>query len=222
MSKIIFDIETAGVDFDSLDEASKEYFLKYADNPQKIDEVKNSMSFFPVTAEIITIGMLEVETNRSFVFFQNGGVKEKFQEGDATYVAGDEKEILAHFWKLIEKATVFVTFNGRVFDCPFIMLRSAMHKVRASKNLMPYRYDPKLHVDLCDQLTFYDAMRRKFSLAMWCKAFAIPSPKEGGITGLQVKEFYQKGAYKDIARYCARDLQATKELYLYWENYLRF
>ena len=222
MSKIVFDIETVGQDFDSLDEASKEYFLKFADTDQKIEDVKNSMSFYPVTAQIVTIGMLDVETNKSFVFFQNGGVKEKFQEGDITYLSGDEKEILGHFWKLMERANTFITFNGRVFDGPIIMLRSAMNNVRATKNLVPYRYDAKIHVDLCDQLTFYDAMRRRFSLDMWCKAFGIKSPKEGGITGLEVKEFYGKGLYKDIARYCARDLQATKELYLYWENYLKF
>ncbi len=222
MSKIVFDIETVGADFDALEETSRAYFLKFADTEQKIEDVKNSMSFYPVTAQVVTIGMLDIETNKSFVFFQNGGTKEKFQEGDVTYVSGSEKEILGHFWHLMEKASVFITFNGRTFDCPFLMLRSAMNKVRATKNLVPYRYDAKLHVDLCDQLTFYDAMRRRFSLDMWCKAFDIKSPKEGGITGLQVKDFYAKGLYKDIARYCGRDLQATKELYLYWENYLKF
>lgn len=222
MSKILFDIETAGCDFDALDETSKEYFLRYAKDDKEKEDVRNSMSFYPVTAQVVTIGMMDVETGKSFVFFQNGGVKEKFEEGPVTYVAGTEKEILGHFWKLIEKASVFITFNGRTFDCPFIMLRSAINNVRATKNLMPYRYDAKLHVDLCDQLTFYDAMRRKFSLEMWCKAFGIKSSKEGGIKGVQVKEFFDKGKYKDIARYCARDLDATKELYLYWEDYLKF
>ncbi|MCX5681961.1 MAG: ribonuclease H-like domain-containing protein, partial [Candidatus Omnitrophica bacterium] len=179
-------------------------------------------SFYPVTAQIVAIGMMDVETGKSFVFFQNGDNKEKFEEGPVTYVPGTEKEILVHFWKMIEKATTFITFNGRVFDCPFIMLRSAMHKVRATKNLMPYRYGQSPHVDLYDQLTFFEAMRRRFSLDMWCKAFGIKSSKEDGITGLQVKEFFDKGLYKDIARYCARDLEATKELYFYWENYLKF
>ena len=173
MSKIVFDIETVGADFDALEETSRAYFLKFADTEQKIEDVKNSMSFYPVTAQVVTIGMLDIETNKSFVFFQNGGTKEKFQEGDVTYVSGSEKEILGHFWHLMEKASVFITFNGRTFDCPFLMLRSAMNKVRATKNLVPYRYDAKLHVDLCDQLTFYDAMRRRFSLDMWCKAFDI-------------------------------------------------
>ncbi len=221
MSKIVFDIETVGQDFDTLDEVSQEYFLKFADTEQKIIDAKNSMSFFPVTAQIVTIGMLDVDTNKSFVFFQNEGKKEKFQEGEITYVSCDEKEILANFWKLIEKANVFITFNGRTFDCPFIMLRSAMNSVRASKNLVPYRYDSRLHVDLMDQLTFYDAMRRKFSLDMWCKAFNIKSPKEEGVTGLQVKDLFHNGKYIDIARYCARDLQATKELYMYWEKYIK-
>ncbi len=222
MSKILFDIETAGQDFETLDTVSQEYFLRFAKDEAEKEEIKNSLSFYPVTAQIVAIGMMDVETGKSFVFFQNGGSKEKFEEGPVTYVSATEKEILAHFWKLIEKATTFITFNGRVFDCPFIMLRSAMHKVRASKNLMPYRYSQSPHVDLYDQLTFFEAMRKRFSLEMWCKAFGIKSPKQEGIKGVQVKEFFDKGRYKDIARYCARDLEATKELYLYWENYLKF
>ncbi|MDP8264503.1 MAG: ribonuclease H-like domain-containing protein [Candidatus Aceula lacicola] len=221
MSKIVFDIETCGQDFDSLDEKSQDYFLRFAKTDQEIEDAKNSLSFYPVTAQIITIGMLDVDTDKSFVFFQNNGKAEKIQEGNVTYVSGNEKEILEHFWKLIDKASIFITFNGRIFDCPFVMLRSAMNSVRATKNLMPYRYGQGPHVDLMDQLTFYDAMRRKFSLDMWCKAFGIQSPKEEGITGLQVKDFFKEGKHMDIARYCARDLVATRELYIYWDKYIK-
>ncbi len=221
MSRIVFDIETFGQDFDSLDEKSQEYFLRFAKTDQDIEDAKNSLSFYPVTAQIVTIGMLDVDSNKSFVFYQNEGAPEKIQEDNVTYISGNEKEILEHFWQLIDKASVFVTFNGRAFDCPFIMIRSAVNSVKATKNLVPYRYGKGPHVDLMDQLTFYDAMRRKFSLDMWCKAFGIKSPKEEGVTGLQVKDLFKEGKHMDIAQYCARDLLATKELYIYWDKYIK-
>ncbi len=223
MPKIVFDIETVGQDFELLDETSKEYFLKFAETEEKKEEAKNSLSFFPVTAQIITIGMLEVETNKGFVYYQNaGGKAEKFTEGDVVFISGSEKEVLSNFWAQLKNYQQFITFNGRTFDCPFVMLRSAINSIRTTRNLMPYRYAHAEHVDLSDQLTFYDAMRRKFSLHMWCNAFNIKSPKEEGMTGLQVKDFYKAGRHQDIARYCARDIHATKELFKYWEKYLKF
>ncbi|MFH1360430.1 MAG: ribonuclease H-like domain-containing protein [Candidatus Omnitrophota bacterium] len=223
MSGIIFDVETVGQDFELLDETSKEYFLKYAETDQKKDEAKNSLAFYPLTAQIITIGMLEADTRKGFVYYQNGQAKpEKFTEGEVVYISGSEREILTNFWSQMKQYAQFITFNGRTFDCPFIMIRSAIQNIKASKNLMPYRYGHNMHVDLADQLTFYDAMRRKFSLHMWCKAFGIKSPKDEGITGLQVKDFYREGRYKDIARYCLRDIEATKKLYLYWDKYIKF
>ena len=223
MPKISFDVETVGQDFELLDKPSQEYFLKYAKNEEERAEAMNSLSFYPLTAQIITIGMLEVESDKGWVFFQcPDGKAKRFVEGKIEFIPGDEKAILENFWSQMKKCSSFITFNGRIFDCPFIMLRSAILKVKPSKNIMPYRYGHSVHVDLQDQLTFYDALRKKFSLHMWCKAFGIKSPKEEGITGLQVKDYFKQGKYVEIARYCAGDLIATKELYSYWEKYLRF
>lgn len=222
MPKIVFDIETVGQDFELLDEASKEYFLKFAETEEKKEEVRNSLNFYPLTAQIVAIGMLEVETDKGYVYFQNGGKKERFLEGEVEYLSGDEKEILMHFWNQMRKYAQFITFNGRIFDCPFAMIRSAIHGIKSTRNLMPYRYTHTEHIDLSDQLTFYDALRKRFSLHMWCKAFGIKSPKEEGVTGLMVKGLFKEGRYKEIARYCFSDIRATKELYQYWEKYLKF
>jgi predicted PolB exonuclease-like 3'-5' exonuclease len=86
---------------------------------------------------------------------------------------------------------------------------------------MPNRYNGA-HIDLLDQLTFYGASRRKFSLDMWCKTFGIKSPKEEGITGYDIKNLFTDKRYLDIARYCLGDIKATKELFGYWENYIKF
>lgn len=223
MAKVIFDIETVGQDFELLDETSKEYFLKFAESDEEKEEARNSLSFYPLTAQIVTIAMLEAETEKGFVYYQNGnGNPEKFMDGNVVFISGNEQDILTNFWVQMKNYTQFVTFNGRVFDGPFVMLRSAMNKIKPIRNLVPYRYSHTEHIDLSDQLTFYDAMRRKFGLHMWCNAFNIKSPKEDGISGLQVKGLFKEGRYQDIARYCLRDVKATKELYKYWEKYLKF
>ncbi len=223
MPKVVFDIETAGQDFETLDNSTKDYLLKFAETEEEIAAAKDRVSLYPVTAQVVAIGMLDVDTDKGAVYFQNGGkAPEKFTEGDVTFISGSEAEVLTRFWNQLSKYDCFITFNGRCFDGPFLMIRSAINKIKASKNLMPYRYDHKAHVDLADQLNFYGAASCRFSLHMWCKAFGIDSPKDGGMTGLQVKEYYQAGRYLDIARYCFGDLKATKELFLYWDRFLKF
>ncbi|MCK5512657.1 MAG: 3'-5' exonuclease, partial [Thermodesulfovibrionia bacterium] len=111
--------------------------------------------------------------------------------------------------------------NGRGFDAPFLMLRSALLKISPTKELMPNRYSGTSHIDLLDHLTFFGSVRRKFSLHMWCKAFGIKSPKEEGVTGLEVNALFNKGKYFEIAQYCVGDLFATKELFEYWDKFVR-
>lgn len=222
MSRVIFDIETVGVEFDSLDAPTRDYLLKWADTDKEKAQVKESLSFYPLTGQIITIGMLNPDTGRGAVFFQCPGDRlPPFEEDGIRYESGSEAEMLEKFWQTVRAYDQFITFNGRVFDCPFILVRSAVHKLRPSRDLMPNRYNGA-HIDLLDQLTFYGATKRRFSLDMWCKTFNIPSPKAGGITGYEVKDLFTAGRHADIARYCVGDLRATRELLLIWESYLRF
>ncbi len=222
MPRIIFDIETVGKDFESLDKATQEYLLRYAETEDEKEEVKDRLSFFPLTAEIVTIGMLDPDTRKGFVFFQTSGDPLlPFEEDNIRYETGDEKEIIGKFWNIIKNCKQFITFNGRSFDCPFILIRSAFHKIKPRKDLMPNRYGDT-HIDLLDQLTFYGASRRRFNLDMWCRTFGIKSPKEDGITGYEVKELFKAGRHIDIARYCVGDLLATGDLLSYWENYIKF
>jgi DNA polymerase elongation subunit (family B) len=222
MSRIIFDIETVGKDFESLDKPVQEYMLKWAESEEDKKEVRESLSFYPLTGEIITIGMLNPDSGKGAVFFQNNSDPLlPFEEEGLRYETGTEKEIIIKFWETIKNYDQFITFNGRGFDCPFIMVRAAVHKIKPARDLLPNRYGDA-HIDLFDQLTFFGASRRKFSLDMWCRTFDIKSPKEEGITGYEVNELYKSGRHIDIARYCAGDLRATKELLSVWENYIRF
>lgn len=207
---------------DSYDVATREYLLKYAKTDEEAQEVRDSMSFYPPTAQIVTIAMLELESPKAFVVYQTPGVPmQKVILEQAEYVsATHEKQLLELFWSRIEKYDQFITFNGRVFDCPFIMIRSAINRIKATRNLMPDRYRSQAHIDLMEKLTFLGASRKKFSLHMWCNAFDIKSPKDDGITGMDVKGLFKEGRHLDIARYCLRDVIATKELYNYWDKYI--
>ena len=90
--------------------------------------------------------------------------------------------MLEKFWEISRQYDEFISFNGRSFDVPFMMLRSAINKIRPSKNLMGNRYldrqrDDSLHIDLFDQLNFQGAVRRRDSLHLYTRAFGIESPK---------------------------------------------
>lgn len=222
MSRVVLDIETTGKDFDSLDPAVQEYLLRYANSDEEKEEVRESLSFYPLTGEIITIGMLNPDTGKGVVYFQNNDDQLlPFEEEGLRYETCTEKEIILKFWETIGNYDRFVTFNGRGFDCPFIMIRSAVHGIRPARDLMPNRYGD-IHIDLFDQLSFFGASRRKFSLDMWCRTFGIKSPKEDGITGYEVKDLFRTGRHLDIARYCAGDLRATSQLLSVWENFIRY
>jgi len=220
MSAVVFDIETLGFPFETFDEAQQDYLLKFADTEEKREAELQKLSLSPLTARIIAIGMLNPESMSGKVFYQSD-VKETFhsESGAVEFVSGDERDCLTRFWETIEKFDRFVTFNGRSFDCPFIMLRSAILGVRSTRNLVPYRYDASKHCDLLEQMTFYNSTR-KYNLDFYCKAFGIRSPKSEGITGLDMGPLFEAGRYRDIATYCLRDIVATAELFKRWEEYL--
>jgi|SRR3989344_1379862 len=232
--KLVLDIETVGVDFETLDEASKEqltrYFERYSKNAEEAEESKDKLGFWPLTGYIVAIGILNPDTDKGALYLNTDNKdlpKENEIESGISIETGSEKEILQKFWNTALKYNFFVTFNGRAFDAPYLMIRSAINGVRPSKNLMSNRYVGSqsydaTHIDLADQLNFYGAVRRNFSLHFWSQAFGIPSPKGEGITGYDVKSLYEAGKLMKIAKYNLGDLRATKALYERWEQYLNF
>ncbi|RJP43087.1 3'-5' exonuclease [Candidatus Parcubacteria bacterium] len=231
VQKLIFDVETIGAEFESLDPISQEYFRKYAETDEELEEAKDRLSFSPLTGEIVAIGALNPDTMKGKVFLRvpEGTKKplpEELEEG-VVLETGNEKEVIQKFWDTAKNYAEFVSFNGRSFDVPYLLIRSAILGVQPTKNLMANRYVSSQpfgarHIDLLDQLTFYGAVRKKFNLHFWSKAFGVKSPKEDGVTGDDVKKLYEARRYLDIARYNYGDLLATKELYDRWAKYLRF
>jgi len=227
MRRIVFDIETCAYPFKSLSESQQEYLLRYAEKEtdpgkkqKQTDQAIRYTSLYPLTAKCVAIGIYDIDKNKSFVYYESKEPEEWSSEDEQVHYKGlTEPEMLKSFWKIVKVTDQIVTFNGRNFDIPFLMMRSAMLKIKPSKNLVGRRYDKKSHIDLLEQFTFY-GLTRKFNLDFYCNAFGIKSPKTDEASGMEVKNLYEAGRLRDIATYCSRDIYATYQLYKIWEEYL--
>lgn len=234
--KLVLDIETVGEDFDSLDVHTKENLTRWIEKESSdeveykaaLEDLKNGLGFSALTGQIVVIGVLDYYKNEGVVYFQAPGEKNKeVTENGITFKQTTEKEMLEKFWDGARHYDQFITFSGRGFDVPFLAVRSAVHGIRPTKDLMRGRYlyqqdAHALHIDLQDQLTFYGAVRKKGSLHLWSRAFGIESPKSEGITGDDVGRLFKEKKFLDIAKYNVGDLRATKALYEKWAEYLNF
>src|SRR5487761_140031 len=232
MEYLVFDIETIGKTMEDFDEKSLEYFKEWAQRDSKsedeaMEQIKNGLPFSPFFGEVVTIGMID-QADRGAVYFradEDKSVKDS-EEGGVMYRVGDEKEILTRFWEVAAKYENFITFNGRGFDVPYLMIRSAVHGVRPTVNLLSNRYlglqRGTRHFDLADLLTFYGALWRKPSLHFVSQAFGVESPKNGGVEGKEVPQAFKDKRYEEIARYCLDDVHATKAVFENWDKYLNF
>ena len=215
-------------------------------------DLKEGLGFSPLTGEIVAIGVYDDIKNKGVVYYSTSFANSKNfhdkepKESDFKFIWGDkekkqlaeyekqenfefkpmnEKEMLTSFWQGVSSYREFVSFNGRSFDVPFLVLRSAVHQIRPSLNLMTNRYLKYQqigirHFDLFDQLSFYGAVRRRGNLHLYCRAFGIDSPKDKGITGDDVKKLFKQKKYQQIALYNSWDLIATTKLYKLWKDYI--
>jgi len=235
MSKLIIDIETVGENFDEMDDTSKEVLTHWIKNSSKDDEeyngalseIKSGLGLSPLTGEIVVIGVLDYEKEQGVVYYQSPEVKAfETKDGNFKFKPMMESEMLESFWQGIQNYDEIVTFNGRSFDIPFIIARSAKWQVEITKDLMSNRYVESQrsgvkHIDLYDQLSYYGAVKRSGGLHMWCRLLGIKSPKVDGVKGDDVKMLFENQEYLKIAEYNTRDLVATKELYDYWIRFMK-
>ncbi len=231
---LVFDIETVGEAWDALDETTQHnlaWYLKESSRSEEeyeyeMKELREGMGLSPLTGFIVAIGVYDTETKKGAVYYDARDTQsEPYEEEGIKYEAMGEKEMLEQFWKVAGVCHEFVSFNGRGFDAPFLAIRSMVHGVKPTRDLLSNRYLSMqrgcTHIDLMDQLTFYGAARFRKSLHLFCRALGIESPKAGGTTGDDVAALYAAGKYADIAHYNAGDLFATAALYERWHNTLR-
>lgn len=230
---LVFDIETVGETWDSLDETTQHnlaWWLREASHTDKeyeyeMKELKEGMGLSPLTGFIVAIGVYDTEKGKGAVYFSAPDTAVAASEdAGIKYEAMSEKDMLEKFWKIAAVCTEFVSFNGRGFDAPFLAIRSMAYDIVPTKDLLSNRYVSMqlgcTHIDLMDQLTFYGAARFRKSLHLFCRALGIESPKASGTTGDDVAKLYAERRYIDIARYNSGDLFATAALYKRWKETL--
>lgn len=127
-----------------------------------------------------------------------------------------ERVLLEDFSRFVGRARpVLVTYNGRSFDLPVIVMRSLCHAIALPwyyrDRDVRYRYSAEGHLDLCDWLAEHGAARAGKLDAI---ARLIGLPGKLGVDGSQVEGLYRAGQLASIQSYCLADVAQTALLFL--------
>jgi DNA polymerase III epsilon subunit-like protein len=217
MKKLVIDIETVGLPWEEHDPYVREYLIKGLSDGDA-EETRRAGGLSPFRGRVVTIGVVNIEDGRSCALYEVPGQTELIIEksGPRTYISGSEKQILEKFWEFFDSDARFITFNGRQFDGPFLMIRSAVNGVVPKRDLVGYRYGFHPNCDVREALNFFGTTNQrqfKFNLDLACKLFGVETSKSEGIDGRSVETWYRAGRHREIADYCLEDVRATAELY---------
>ncbi|MDO8463454.1 MAG: ribonuclease H-like domain-containing protein [bacterium] len=225
-TRVVLDIETIGCSWAAFSEQEQRYLTKRAAQRDDDTTAEDVLALAPLTGQVALIGMRNPDSGHAKLYFlvppdpKNPDTLwrdaalcaqcEVQRVGDAMQCFDDEATLLRAFWDDLAHYAQIITFNGRSFDGPFVMLRSLIVGVVPSRNLAGPRYDDA-HIDLADRLTFFGATRDRYTLDFWCRRLGIASPKEH-MSGDQFERLWRAGALTQCCMYNLEDLRATTAL----------
>jgi len=149
--------------------------------------------------------------------------------GDFGHDSEAEEEIIRHFFGFIEeKNPKLVSFNGRGFDMPMLLIRAMKYNLsfpayfdqnnpqlnKSKWENYRQRYAEHFHTDLLDSLGSFGAVRN-LKLDTLCTMAGIPGKYD--VSGDQVFELFYQGEIDKIREYCQSDVLNTYWLYLKYE-----
>ena len=142
-----------------------------------------------------------------------GGPKDAVPTGSLDH---REHHLIEELSRFVGRARpVLVTYNGRSFDLPVIVMRSLCHAIALPwyyrDRDVRHRYSEDGHLDLCDWLADHGATRAGKLDAV---ARLIGLPGKTGVDGSQVEGLYHAGQLESIQRYCLADVAQTALLFL--------
>ncbi|HEX4799523.1 MAG TPA: ribonuclease H-like domain-containing protein [Candidatus Paceibacterota bacterium] len=221
MATLVFDIETVAKPWELFSETVHHALLRNAHTDEDRMRVKERLPLSPFTGEIVALSMYDVERKKGIVYAVD--IEDGYEYGDFTWHRRTEKEMLEDFWEGATHYDTFVTYNGRMFDVPYLSLRSAMCGVRPRIEITKKRFLSQqtgvFHVDLLDQCTWYGALSRWPSLRLACDAFGVGYDNEQ-VSGEDIAELFRMKKFRDIAHHAMSDTIATYKLYERWYTYL--
>lgn len=154
----------------------------------------------------------------SAVLLENG----KFVKVN-TIEGKDEHEIIANFLGFIENHSPrLVSYNGRGFDLPMLMIRAMKYNLQAPRYFNTNdkwcnyrsRYDGAWALDLLDHISDFRAVSG-LKLDTLCAMLGMPGKYD--VHGDQVLELYYAGELEKIKEYCESDTLNTYWLFLKYE-----
>jgi predicted PolB exonuclease-like 3'-5' exonuclease len=140
-----------------------------------------------------------------------------------------ERELIESFLSFIDsKNPKLVSFNGRNFDIPMLMIRAMKYNLscpayfevenkilnKSKWDNYRYRFSDRFHIDLMDHISEFGAARG-LNLNLLCSMMGIPGKFD--VSGDMVFDLYYKGELKKIREYCESDVLNTYWLYLKYE-----
>lgn len=210
---IALDIETCPLPLDDLSPAQQERFAHRVQQEGRRDAdapapalAERVRSTDPALLWICCIGVVSVDDPGR-------------PRPPRTYTAahpGEEAAMLRTFWADVARLAGryphqrWITFNGKDFDVPRLLLRSAVHGLAPTPcgllNVHPYRHRPH-----CDLMRLLGGAR--LSLDALCAVLGVSSSKQGALRAEGVADAVAGGALSDVATYCAADVVATLACY---------
>ncbi len=146
-----------------------------------------------------------------------------------TSTGKDEKEKIERFLKIIDEYNPrLVSFNGRAFDLPMLLLRAMKYNLSCpayfnqqdqKHNKTKWenyraRYSERFHLDLLDVLGNFGAARA-LKLDTICQMVGLPGKFD--VSGEDVLELYYENKLDKIESYCESDVLNTYLLFLKYE-----
>lgn len=231
MSTLILDIETVGEDWESIDSDTKDTLTDWIKSSAHSDEekrklnelTKQKLGLSPLTGQIVSLAVYDVERSLGAVYFVCDQTEADFEDESFSYKACSEEQLLYDFWESARSYDVFVTFNGRRFDIPFLLHRSVSLSIKPTITFSNKRYlhqqSIPYHVDLYDELTLYGAFNKRPTLRMFCRAYGIKT-SQLHIKSKDIQELFHQKKFRDIAKHNGGNVVATTALYQKWLTYL--
>jgi predicted PolB exonuclease-like 3'-5' exonuclease len=149
--------------------------------------------------------------------------------GDFGNGSDRERDIIEHFFGFIEKKNPrLVSFNGRGFDMPMLLVRAMKYNLsfpawfdqnnralnKTKWENYRQRYAEEFHTDLYDSLGGFGAVRN-LKLDLVCSMAGLPGKYD--VSGDRVTELYYSGEIDRIREYCRSDVLNTYWLWLKYE-----
>ena len=115
----------------------------------------------------------------------------------------------------MERATCVVGHNVTGFDLRYLVQRSIVNNIRPHRVISAAAQAKPWEINVVfDTMVQWGGTGAKpgGSLDKLCRALSVPSPK-GDITGATVWDAVKAGRIKDVADYCARDVEAVRAIH---------